>query len=106
MTVYEADGVKVVFHFEAPQLNAIVGGGGRVINIRLVASTTATMSVVESFEFQAAVPKFCQLQLLPPSSTKLLPNGQPITQLLKLSLPSKVGGSGVFLAVLPPYTPH
>ncbi|CAH8610813.1 unnamed protein product [Heterobilharzia americana] len=55
-------------------------------------ATSTSLHPVNSFEFQAAVPKSCQLQLFPPSSNVILsgPNATPLKQMLKLSVPLKV----------------
>ncbi|VDP92881.1 unnamed protein product [Echinostoma caproni] len=88
MTVYEANGLKIIFEFDPAEKHA--DGSRGPINIRLVASATNSTTPIDAFEFQAAVPKSCQLQLLPPSGTCTRFNGPPITQLLKLTTPPKV----------------
>nr|CAH8868296.1 unnamed protein product [Trichobilharzia regenti] len=88
LTIYNTDEVKIVFNFESP---SSAPDGRCVISIQLVATTTS-IHPVSSFEFQAAVPKSCQLQLLPPSSNVILPgpNSVPLTQMLKVTVPPKV----------------
>ncbi|CAL8090419.1 unnamed protein product [Calicophoron daubneyi] len=89
MTIYNKDGVKLIFHFDQPVAHP--GGVRGPITIRLVATATG-VDPIDSFEFQAAVPKSCSLQLLPPSSDKIRPGleSPPLTQLLKLTTPPKV----------------
>ncbi|CAH8868897.1 unnamed protein product [Trichobilharzia szidati] len=88
LTIYNTNEVKIVFNFESP---STAPDGRYVISIQLVATTTS-IHPVSSFEFQAAVPKSCQLQLLPPSSNVILPgpNSVPLTQMLKVTVPPKV----------------
>ncbi|KAF6774557.1 hypothetical protein AHF37_06571 [Paragonimus kellicotti] len=89
MTVYDADGLRVVFHFDTPPLQT--DGQAGLITVRSVATATGPHAI-KGFEFQAAVPKSCQLQLLPPSSDTVNPGlgAAPITQLLKWRVPPKV----------------
>ncbi|KAA3673809.1 AP-1 complex subunit gamma-1 [Paragonimus westermani] len=89
MTVYDADGLRVVFHFDTPPLQT--DGQTSLITVRSVATANGPHAI-KGFEFQAAVPKSCQLQLLPPSSDTVNPGlgAAPITQLLKLHVPPKV----------------
>lgn len=87
MPVYEANGLKIVFQFDSNEKHT--DGSSNYIDIRVVASATNNATPVDAFEFQAAVPKSCHLQLLPPSGTSIRFDGPPITQLLKLTTPSK-----------------
>lgn len=89
LTAYEANGVKVVFHFDRPCISP--DGAQRQLIVRLVATATGPHPV-DSFEFQAAVPKSCQLHILPPSSGSIRsgPGAPALTQILKVSLPPKV----------------
>ncbi|THD23759.1 AP 1 complex subunit gamma [Fasciola hepatica] len=87
MPVYEANGLKIVFEFDSPEKRTDCSNSH--IDIRVVASATNNAAPIDSFEFQAAVPKSCQLTLLPPSGTSMRFGGPPITQLLKLTTPSK-----------------
>lgn len=89
MPVYEANGLKIVFQFDSNEKRT--DGSSNYIDIRVVASATNNATPVDAFEFQAAVPKSCHLQLLPPSGTSIRFGGPPVTQLLKLTTPSKVG---------------
>ena len=77
-TVYEKNGVKIVFSFVKP------GETGQ-ITINLTATSDATTSISD-FVIQAAVPKSMQLQLEPPSGSTLPP---VINQVLKINNPNK-----------------
>ena len=77
-TVYEKNGVKIVFNFVKP------GETGQ-ITINLTATSDATTSISD-FVIQAAVPKSMQLQLEPPSGSTLPP---VINQVLKINNPNK-----------------
>ncbi|CAH8668923.1 unnamed protein product [Schistosoma rodhaini] len=87
-TIYNSNEIKIVFNFVP---SAVLDGQFNIITIQLVATTTS-LQPINSFEFQAAVPKSCQLQLFPPSSSFIScgPNSTPLTQVLKLSIPPKV----------------
>ncbi|TGZ47223.1 hypothetical protein CRM22_011042 [Opisthorchis felineus] len=89
LTVCDTNGLRVLFNFDQPQSSP--DGTQRQLTIRLVATNTGP-DPIEAFEFQAAVPKSCQIQLLPPSSSSIQPGptAPPLTQLLKLSLPLKM----------------
>ncbi|CAH8659267.1 unnamed protein product [Schistosoma rodhaini] len=71
-TIYNSNEIKIVFNFVP---SAVLDGQFNIITIQL-----------------AAVPKSCQLQLFPPSSSFIScgPNSTPLTQVLKLSIPPKV----------------
>ncbi|CAH8659243.1 unnamed protein product [Schistosoma rodhaini] len=86
-TIYNSNEIKIVFNFVP---SAVLDGQFNIITIQLVATTTS-LQPINSFEFQAAVPKSCQLQLFPPSSSFIScgPNSTPLTQVLKLSIPPK-----------------
>ncbi|CAH8565641.1 unnamed protein product [Schistosoma turkestanicum] len=88
ITIYNSNDIKIVFNFMS---SGVLDGRFNIITIQLVATTTS-LQPINSFEFQAAVPKSCQLQLFPPSSNSILcdPNSVPLTQMLKLSVPPKV----------------
>ncbi|CAH8654918.1 unnamed protein product [Schistosoma haematobium] len=88
ITIYNSNEIRIVFNFVP---SAVLDGHFNIITIQLVATTTS-LQPIDSFEFQAAVPKSCQLQLFPPSSSSILcgPNSTPLTQVLKLSVPPKV----------------
>ena len=78
LTVYEKNGVKIVFSFVKP------GGPGQItINLTATGDATTTAS---DFVIQAAVPKSMQLQLELPSGSALPP---VITQVLKINNPNK-----------------
>ncbi|CAH8659309.1 unnamed protein product [Schistosoma rodhaini] len=87
-TIYNSNEIKIVFNFVP---SAVLDGHFNIITMQLVATTTS-LQPINSFEFQAAVPKSCQLQLFPPSSSSIScgPNSTPLTQVLKLSVPPKV----------------
>ncbi|VDP63810.1 unnamed protein product [Schistosoma mattheei] len=88
ITIYNSNEIRIVFNFVP---SAVLDGHFNIITIQLVATTTS-LQPIDSFEFQAAVPKSCQLQLFPPSSSSIPcgPNSTPLTQVLKLSVPPKV----------------
>lgn len=92
LNIYNSNGINIVFNFEAPT-NLPNGSRGPII-IKLLATSSNTEPIL-SFEFQAAVPKSCSLQMLSPSSTTINPgpNSAPLTQLMKLMVPPKVGNS-------------
>ncbi|KAH8863818.1 AP-1 complex subunit gamma-1 isoform 2 [Schistosoma japonicum] len=89
ITIYNSNEIKIVFNFEPHP--TVIEGRFNIITIQLVATTTS-LQPINSFEFQAAVPKSCQLQIFPPSSNIILcgPSSTPLTQVLKLSVPPKV----------------
>jgi len=78
LSVYEKNGVSIVFNFERPSETGL-------ITVNLTASNDATTSVSD-FVIQAAVPKSMQLQLEPPSGSIMPP---VINQVLKINNPNK-----------------
>ncbi|KAF2881761.1 hypothetical protein ILUMI_24403 [Ignelater luminosus] len=81
LTAFEKNGLKLVFSLERlPESN-------NTVSIHLTA-TNSTLSNMTDFLFQAAVPKAFQLQMLSPSGTVIVPNGQ-ITQVLRITNPNK-----------------
>ncbi|XP_055929847.1 AP-1 complex subunit gamma-1-like isoform X2 [Argiope bruennichi] len=83
VTAFEKNGLRIVFEFEKPPDNP------EMIIINLVA-TNLSVSPINDFLLQAAVPKVCQLQLLPPSNNYIPANNLgKIQQTLKILNPSK-----------------
>lgn len=78
LSVYDKNGVSIVFNFERPSETG-------QITVNLTASNDATTSVSD-FVIQAAVPKSMQLQLEPPSGSIMPP---VINQVLKINNPNK-----------------
>ncbi|KAL1491882.1 hypothetical protein ABEB36_012409 [Hypothenemus hampei] len=80
MIVFENDGLKITFTFEAPTEK-------NTASIKVTATNEA-LSTFTDFLFQAAVPKTFQIQMFSPSGTTLAPNGV-VTQSLKVSNPGQ-----------------
>eukprot|EP00742_Colponemidia_sp_Colp-10_P000433 GILJ01000474.1.p1 GENE.GILJ01000474.1~~GILJ01000474.1.p1 ORF type:complete len:866 (-),score=167.22 GILJ01000474.1:91-2688(-) len=78
ITAYEKDGVNVTFSFNKPNPASN--------QVEIVARFSNAMPVpLQNFVFQAAVPKYIKLQMLPASSTTLPPNSKgAVTQVIKL----------------------
>ncbi|KAI0235164.1 AP-1 complex subunit gamma-1 [Lamellibrachia satsuma] len=84
VTAFEKSGLKIVFAFEKPDPQS------PELTITLTA-TNSNMVQLESFIFQAAVPKSFHLQLMSPSGALLPPSnaGGCVTQLIKIDNPQK-----------------
>ncbi|XP_050305157.1 AP-1 complex subunit gamma-1 isoform X2 [Anthonomus grandis grandis] len=80
LTAFERHGLKVVFSFPGVKENDAV-----TIN---VTATNDTLTTMNDFLFQAAVPRTFQIELLPPSGRILAPNGV-VTQVLKVKNPGQ-----------------
>eukprot|EP00049_Salpingoeca_infusionum_P019247 m.361040 g.361040 ORF g.361040 m.361040 type:complete len:615 (-) comp19290_c0_seq1:283-2127(-) len=83
ITAYEKDNMKVILRFAStsPHPDVLV----------TVASFINTSSVVvNDLSFQAAVPKALQIKLQPASSTTVVPNGAPVTQIFLIANPTKI----------------
>lgn len=76
LVAYDKDGINILFAFDKiPDSNTLT------INVTV---TNNSVSTLTDFLFQAAVPKSFQFQMLPPSSTVMLPNGK-INQTLRIT---------------------
>jgi AP-1 complex subunit gamma-1 len=83
LTAFEKNGIKIIFQSERSTTDP------SLVTITLVASNHS-LDNVDEFVFQAAVPKTFQLQLLSPSGSSLPANGGgTITQLIKITNPTK-----------------
>ncbi|GJQ75627.1 hypothetical protein Trydic_g17705 [Trypoxylus dichotomus] len=81
LTAFEKNGLKIIFALEKlPETNNTLS-----IN---VTATNNTLSNITDFLFQAAIPKTFQIQMLSPSGTVIVPNGE-ITQVLRVMNPNK-----------------
>merc|ERR1712157_577155 len=71
--VYNSDSILISLNYEHEPNNSVCKFQAKII-------TTSQTETFEDFQFQVAVPKTQQLQMLGPSSTVLKPDGDPITQ--------------------------
>ncbi|XP_071050179.1 AP-1 complex subunit gamma-1 isoform X1 [Onthophagus taurus] len=81
ITAFDKNGLKITFSLEKiPDTNNTLS-----IN---VSATNSTLSNMTDFLFQAAVPRTFQIQMLSPSGTVIVPNGE-ITQILRIVNPNR-----------------
>ncbi|KRT82627.1 hypothetical protein AMK59_3340 [Oryctes borbonicus] len=81
LTAFERNGLKITFALEK------LPEASNTLSINVTATNT-TLSNMTDFLFQAAIPKTFQIQMLSPSGTVLVPNGE-ITQVLRVMNPNK-----------------
>lgn len=89
ITAFEKDGLTMLFSLEK------IPDSDSAVSICMTA-TNNNDSPMSDFLFQAAVPKTFQLQMMSPSGTVIVPNGQ-ITQVLRVTNPNKVSSSIYYL---------
>lgn len=83
LTIYEKNGIRLVFNFEKSP------NAPHVVAMQLVA-TNANPVPVSNFVFQVAVPKTLKLQVGPASGTDIAPMGQGrVTQVIKVANPQQ-----------------
>ncbi|KAI4460932.1 adaptin alpha/gamma/epsilon [Holotrichia oblita] len=81
LTAFEKNGLKIIFALEK------LPDTSNTLSINVTATNT-TLSNMTDFLFQAAIPKTFQIQMLSPSGTVIVPNGE-ITQVLRVMNPNK-----------------
>ncbi|CDJ59151.1 gamma-adaptin, putative [Eimeria maxima] len=101
------DGVAAVQVLDEEGLNILLKcrrAGLGVCEVTAEFAASASSTVLQQFRFEAAVPKYLQLQLEPPSATDVLPGGPPVLQRLRVS--SSPGGAAAAVAAGSPTRPQ
>jgi len=93
LNVYNQNGISVVFTFTAANNETVA----------LATYSNANQSPVTGFQFEAAVPKYVQMKINPPSGSTLAPGSSNVTQSIRL-INSQKGVKPLLMKVKLSYT--
>ncbi|XP_026192774.1 AP-1 complex subunit gamma-2 [Cyclospora cayetanensis] len=98
--VIDEEGLRVVFKCRRGPSGTVVGAPA-YCDILAEFAADASSKPLQQFRFEAAVPKYLQLQLEPPTDSTVLPGAPPVQQRLRVSCCSVGVGAASVPASLP-----